>query len=82
MKITGKKKHLTRILNLIKATVILHNFLIVESDPCLEEWEYPDDKNSDDDLSSLSSNDELNQAVTDPTARRTQLRNYLVDVVP
>lgn len=82
MKITEKKKYLTRILNLIKATVILHNFLIDESDPCLEEWECKDEEDDSDDLSSLSSNDELNQPVTEATARRTQLRNYLVDVVP
>lgn len=81
VKITERRSSKLRILNLIKASMILHNFLIDEADPCLEEWEAPDDSSSED-ASSLSSGDELNQSVADAKSRRHQLTNFVVDMFP
>lgn len=75
MKIKKDRKYLVAILRVIKATVILHNFLIEENDAFEDSW-YDLDEVSDIDEGE-DENDELNlPAGHDSNLRREQLMNY------
>ena len=80
MPITEDKKSLRNILQIMDATVILHNYLIERGDTIPDSWIDDDDTSSVGDA--LSETDELNRSLAvgapDDTRRR-QLTNYIND---
>jgi len=80
MPITEDKKSLLNILQIMDATVILHNYLIERGDTIPDSWIDDDDASSVGDA--LSETDELNRALavgSPDDTRRRQLTNYIND---
>lgn len=76
MKITNNVKSLIQILEVIKVTVILHNFLIEENDNFEDSW-YDLDSMSDIDEAETECDDELDRPANQQSnLRREQLLNY------
>jgi hypothetical protein len=77
MKIKDDNTSLLQILQVIKATVILHNFLIEENDNFEDSW-YDLDGVSDVDDADIEGGDELNRPASHQSnLRREQLMHYL-----